>query len=91
MNNIAKFPLKLIKNILILFWILGLNDFGLSKTSQSFIENPTGAKVSLRFAITKEEHSKGLSGLNLKNQKECCLSIRTTRLENFGCQIHIST
>ncbi len=70
MNNIAKFPLKLIKNILVLVVILGLNDLSFSKTSQSFIENPAGIKVSLRFAITKEEHTKGLSGIKSSDFKE---------------------
>lgn len=55
---------KLIKNsALILCLQLSLVSVSLGKTVQSVMENPSKQKISLRLSRTKEEHTKGLSGM----------------------------
>lgn len=63
MNTITKNPLKLIKNIIISLFIFTLTAVVFASQYKGEMQNPNGDKIKLRFAISKEEHTQGLSGL----------------------------
>ncbi|MBC7427678.1 MAG: DUF192 domain-containing protein [Bacteriovorax sp.] len=54
---------KLIKNLLLIAVMVPA--FALAK-SDFTMQNPKGQKITLRLALTRDEHSKGLSGLKQK-------------------------
>ena len=66
MTTISQKTLKLIKNLVILLVLLS----GLAFAKDSFhMKNSEGKSVELKLALTKEEHTQGLSGLKSKDFK----------------------
>lgn len=60
MTTISQKPLKLIKNLVLLMAII----CNVAWTKESYyIKNPYGNSVELKLALTKSEHTQGLSGL----------------------------
>lgn len=66
MITISQNPLKLIKNLAILAMIISNNLWANDSYS---IKNPQGNSVELKLALTKNEQTKGLSGLKPKEFK----------------------
>jgi uncharacterized membrane protein (UPF0127 family) len=63
MNNITKKTSKLIKNMsLIIVTFLAFSSVN-ADVIKGEMQNTRGEKITLRFAITKAEHTQGLSGL----------------------------
>ncbi len=60
MITISQKSLKLIKNLFILVWILGSCAYGFEHFQ---MKNTNGTIIELRLALTKAEHTQGLSGL----------------------------
>ena len=63
MTTISQKTLKLIKNLVILFALS--HELAFAKESYT-MKNPEGKSVELKLALTKEEHTQGLSGLKSK-------------------------
>lgn len=68
---------KLIKNLLLIAVLLPAISF--AKTAYE-IQNPKGETITLRLATSRQEHSKGLSGIRAKNfsNKEGMLFVNET-------------
>ncbi len=67
MTTITQSFLKLIKNLILPMFIFGQIAFGKELYS---MQNPKGASVELRLALTHKEHTEGLSGLMPKDFSE---------------------
>jgi uncharacterized membrane protein (UPF0127 family) len=79
MNNITKNPLKLIKNLFALLLVLTSFHVSASPKYKGEMLNQKQNRITLRFALSKEEHTKGLSGLktNQFNFKEGMLFVNS--------------
>ncbi len=64
MTTIPQYLSKLIKNLAFLLTLFAIIAWG---KEAFFIKNAQGQKIELKLALTKEEHTKGLSGLKNKD------------------------
>ncbi len=71
MTTISQNTLKLIKNLFLLTMIISGLNTNIALGKESFqIKNPSGNSVNLRLALTRAEHTQGLSGLKSNEFKE---------------------